>query len=296
MFRYLILALALASCGQIGSTADRDDELNSVYPTFDKEYDPRYPSETNKRIFVEGDTIVFKGMVNNKAYTRVASLLKNSKEGDIIAIRLTSEGGSAIAALNIASLVMRYELNTEVNVYCNSACSTIFLAGSKKTIKKDSILAIHTNIISRNYIYRYNKYVENTDLFQEVADMEEKFYTKAGIDPEFPYVTFGMLEPVCLAENGKYPKNHVNRYAQVYNFDGFVPTITQLRDFGVKNLHGEEYTIEKLREIGQREEFTYDSKFVFYPEDLISANAVKKRLAYLPVCPPGPKTFKGLGE
>ena len=58
-------------------------------------------------------------------------------------IQLNSHGGSVGASYAMADLIIDFGLHTHVDGICESACTTLFLAGEKRTIQKGSKLGFH---------------------------------------------------------------------------------------------------------------------------------------------------------
>ena len=97
-------------------------------------------------------------------------LLKENKT--ITLLELNSSGGDVAAAFYIADLVIDYELDTNVNGTCDSACTTIFLGGETRTIERGSWLGFHQSYWDSGDIeeyYRSNKGAYDWDTKFEFA-------------------------------------------------------------------------------------------------------------------------------
>ena len=93
---------------------------------------------------------------------RIETIL--SENSNITTIELNSSGGDIAASNYLADLVIDYELDTVVNGTCESACTTIFLGGNKRTVKRGSWIGFHQSYWSEENIkhyYEQNKESEN---------------------------------------------------------------------------------------------------------------------------------------
>ena len=82
-----------------------------------------------------------------------SSILKS--EPGLKTINLNSSGGEITAALEIADLIIDFELDTNVDGTCDSACTTIFLAGNKRTVERGSKLGFHQSYWDAEYIENF---------------------------------------------------------------------------------------------------------------------------------------------
>jgi len=73
-------------------------------------------------------------------------------------LELNSSGGDLEAAMYMADIVIDYELDTNVNGTCDSACTLIFLGGEKRTIERGSWLGFHQSYWDATYIKDYYDY------------------------------------------------------------------------------------------------------------------------------------------
>ena len=81
------------------------------------------------------------------------ALLKS--EQSIREIELNSAGGDVEAAFYMADLIIDYELDTNVNGTCESACTLMLLAGERRTVERGSWVGFHRSYWDAAYIQGY---------------------------------------------------------------------------------------------------------------------------------------------
>ncbi len=81
------------------------------------------------------------------------ALLKS--EQSIKEIELNSAGGDVEAAFYMADLIIDYELDTNVNGTCESACTLMLLAGKRRTVERGSWVGFHQSYWDAPYIQGY---------------------------------------------------------------------------------------------------------------------------------------------
>ena len=81
------------------------------------------------------------------------ALLKS--EQSIKEIELNSAGGDVEAAFYMADLIIDYELDTNVNGTCESACTLMLLAGERRTVERGSWVGFHQSYWDAPYIQSY---------------------------------------------------------------------------------------------------------------------------------------------
>ncbi len=62
---------------------------------------------------------------------------------DVQVLEINSSGGGHYPALDLAALVIDFELDTHVEGTCESSCVSVFLAGTKRTMAKGARLGFH---------------------------------------------------------------------------------------------------------------------------------------------------------
>ena len=81
------------------------------------------------------------------------ALLKS--EQSIREIELNSAGGDVEAAFYMSDLIIDYELDTNVNGTCESACTLMLLAGERRTVERGSWVGFHQSYWDAAYIQGY---------------------------------------------------------------------------------------------------------------------------------------------
>ena len=76
-------------------------------------------------------------------------------ERSIKEIELNSAGGDVEAAFYMADLIIDYELDTNVNGTCESACTLMLLAGERRTVERGSWVGFHQSYWDAPYIQGY---------------------------------------------------------------------------------------------------------------------------------------------
>ena len=84
-----------------------------------------------------------------------------SEPADIRIVELNSSGGDIGAATYMADLVIDYELDTNVNGECASACTLVFLGGERRSVNRGSWLGFHQSWWEPEYVEQY--FLENKD-------------------------------------------------------------------------------------------------------------------------------------
>lgn len=109
----------------------------------------REPLESGK-FTVEGEVLVYdtvappEGVVEEMENADIDELLQVlQRHPEITTLRLNSSGGSLWAGDEMARLVMDFELDTEVQSVCESACTTVFLGGAKRRMQRGGKIGFH---------------------------------------------------------------------------------------------------------------------------------------------------------
>ena len=103
-----------------------------------------------ERFRVDGDRLIFDTLV------KVDGELRDIRRPDVEAMRdilrevpgirvleLNSTGGGHYPAMDLASLIIDFELDTHVADTCESSCVTVFLAGTRRTLARGARLGFH---------------------------------------------------------------------------------------------------------------------------------------------------------
>lgn len=113
-----------------------------------------------ERFRVQGDTLIFdtetgddtRGIHQDDVAALIAALRAN--EG-ITTVRLHSTGGGYFAALDMAKVIIDFELDTEVVDDCASSCAYVFLGGKARTMWRGAKLGFHRTYWSAESVESY---------------------------------------------------------------------------------------------------------------------------------------------
>ena len=103
------------------------------------------PAVAEEKFSINGDSLAYNtnpdGEIEWKDVEELrAVLLDNSK---ITKLVLSSDGGNIYAAREMADIIIDFDLDTHVVGECASACTYLFLAGNKRTIRRGSKMGFH---------------------------------------------------------------------------------------------------------------------------------------------------------
>lgn len=118
---------------------------------------------------------------------------------EIEVLELSAEGGIVTAALDMAAVVVDYEIDTVVTGRCESACTLVFLAGANRTLAKGGRLGFHSASWSRDDMKEFYETLQETrgwaDEFafaswvyeEAIRDFNKKleYMVSRGVDVEF---------------------------------------------------------------------------------------------------------------
>lgn len=102
------------------------------------------------------------------------ALLKS--EPSIREIELNSADGDIEAAFYMADLIIDFELNTNVNGTCESACTLILLAGEKRTVERGSWVGFHQSYWDAPYIQDYFERNKDSEGWSNAFDFASWLY------------------------------------------------------------------------------------------------------------------------
>ena len=143
---------------------------------------------------------------------------------EIKTLRITGPGGFIPAAREIADKLIRFEINTIAFGECNSACSTIFLAGKNRTLEPDATLGFHRQWIDKP---REKKYYE--------AMREKK-----GWKDEFDYLGWvydvlvdNLVKDIRFMESRGVSLDFISETLETDSYDMWRPTREKLLAGGV---------------------------------------------------------------
>ena len=148
----------------------------------------------------------------------VEVLLKTLKDNpNIKTINLTSWGGYISAAVEMADIIIDFELDTHVKEICFSACPLLLIGGEKRTLERGSKIGFHRSYWSSDSMRdfyedketRENYEWDNEFVFaswvydesQEDIYSQFKYYLERGVSPSFVIETMR-----ARSEDGWYPR------------------------------------------------------------------------------------------
>lgn len=85
--------------------------------------------------------LTIKGDLDIGITKAVTSLIEKNKT--ITSVLLESNGGHIYEGRGLSKLFSRYNLDTEVDKYCSSACASAFIGGNKRHLSKGAKLGFH---------------------------------------------------------------------------------------------------------------------------------------------------------
>ena len=144
-------------------------------------------------------TLTFLGPINNVSADAFEALdreynLKNTK------LTIRSTGGDAAAGIKIGSIIHRRDMDVTVNQYCMSGCASyIFLAGKKKSLQPDAIVAFHGTPTAIRAVISKSPLAYAADLFSESENRERAYYREIGVSEVLLDVAQLALDPQCVA-------------------------------------------------------------------------------------------------
>lgn len=117
-----------------------------------------------QRFRIEGETLFYNTDVvegedgeDDITWEDVEKIEALLSENEIKLLNINSAGGYIYAADYLADLVIDYDLDTNVSGTCDSACTTVFLGGNKRTIDRGSWLGFHQSYWGAEAIENYYK-------------------------------------------------------------------------------------------------------------------------------------------
>jgi len=132
-------------------------------------------------------------------------------------VYLTSWGGYIDAAVEMADIIIDYELDTHVQEICFSACPLLLIGGDTRTLEKGSKIGFHRTYWSSDGMKTYYEDEELKEIYewknefdfsswayddsQEEIYQQFKYYLERGVDPEFVIETMK-----ARSDDGWYPR------------------------------------------------------------------------------------------
>ncbi len=146
----------------------------------------------------------------------VEVLLKTLKENpNIKVINLTSWGGYTSAAVEMADIIIDFELDTHVKQICFSACPILLIAGETRTLERGSKIGFHRSWWDSDSMRSYyeeerersgweNEFDFSSWIYDESQEeiySQFKYYLERGVSPSFVIETMK-----ARSDDGWFPR------------------------------------------------------------------------------------------
>ena len=145
-------------------------------------------------------------------------LLKTLKNNpNIKIIHLTSLGGLISAAVEMADIIIDFELDTHVKEICFSACPLLLVGGETRTLERGSKVGFHRSSWKSDSMKSFYEDKETREIYgwenefdfsswvyddsQEEIYSQFKYYLERGVSPSFVIETMK-----ARSEDGWYPR------------------------------------------------------------------------------------------
>ena len=125
----------------------------------------------DRRFTVEGDTLVFDMTIEESGHKLTQQLERYDvnllsdylfEHPEIKILKLTGPGGFMPAARDMAAKIIEFNLNTVAYGECASACTTIFLAGNKRSLETSAKLGFHRQWVDKEQEKLYYNAMKET--------------------------------------------------------------------------------------------------------------------------------------
>lgn len=184
-------------------------------------------------IFVLEKTAYIKGYIDKNTYFEFSKLsLEN-----IDRVNITSAGGESLPAFRIAHLIKDYKISVEADKFCLSACaSIIFVAGQKRYVSKDTLLAFHIGSYSRLKFYEFAQsngvaVTPSNKLIRAVQE-EKRLYQRVGADRNILLLSMTLRGKPCYIIEQRADGTNALR-AGFSLGGGFIPTKALFASYGI---------------------------------------------------------------
>jgi hypothetical protein len=178
----------------------------------------------NPKFKVDGDILHYNTELAVDEYNQEINwddaeyFLKVLKENPTVkTLYLTSWGGQIDAAIEMADIIIDYELNTHVKEICFSACPLLLIGGEIRTLEKGSKIGFHRSYWDSEDMKIYYEDKELQEYYgwknefdfsswvfddsQEDIYQQFKYYLERGVSPDFVIETMK-----ARSEDGWYPR------------------------------------------------------------------------------------------
>ena len=156
--------------------------------------------EINREIMEEDVEVLLKTLQSNPNIKRII---------------LTSWGGLVNAAVQMADIIIDFELDTHVKQICFSACPMLLIAGETRTLERGSKIGFHRSSVDSNSMRSFYKEERESygwgnefdfsswvyDDSQEEIYSQFKYYLERGVSPSFVIETMK-----ARSDDGWFPR------------------------------------------------------------------------------------------
>ncbi len=129
----------------------------------------------------DGSELALRGNLANGAAARFEALLADSPA--VRRVVLTSPGGRALEAERMAALIRKRGLDTRVEQYCMSACTSLLLAGRERTAPEQARIGFHQPSFPGADAYEMRDAIERTRDEYLAAGVSAPFVARALATP-----------------------------------------------------------------------------------------------------------------
>jgi len=128
-------------------------------------------ASSDSRYELKGDTLVFDMTIEESGHKFTQQLERYDvnllsdylfEHPEIKILKLTGPGGFMPAAREMASKIIEFDLNTVAYGECESACTTIFLAGNKRSLETSAKLGFHRQWVDKEQEKLYYNAMKQT--------------------------------------------------------------------------------------------------------------------------------------
>lgn len=143
----------------------------------------------------EQGTVFFKGKISPES----AQALIAQLDSGATLIVISSEGGSAKDAVDVANAMRRHQVALQVQDYCVSSCANyLFVAAAQKKLMPGAVLGFHGGVYAKEVAGKAgaarqkNKQLESAmpASLESIVDESSAFYRSVGFDPELLRISY----------------------------------------------------------------------------------------------------------
>lgn len=174
--RTLVVLSAVAILFRSGDIALQTTELGTLAAGRDS-----IGAIAEMKVSGDGSELAVRGNLANGAAARFEALLAASPA--VRRIVLTSLGGRMLEAERMAASIRRRRLDTRVEEYCMSACTSLLLAGRERTAPEQARIGFHQPSFPGTNAYEMRDAIERTRAEYLAAGVSDAFVSRALITP-----------------------------------------------------------------------------------------------------------------